>query len=429
MKTNRNSYARHALAALTLCWASLAVAAPDAAVFAQVQKQKEPLLATLKDLVSIESGSKDREGLDKISQLIHDRLQALGGQVELIEPGADTYRMQDTPERPGRMVRATLKGSGTKKILLIAHMDTVYLKGMLAKQPFRIDGNRAYGLGIGDDKAGIAVILHTLAALKALDFRDYGTLTVLINGDEEISSPASRQLLTKLGAEHDLTMSHEGSPASKDHLSMATAGIAAVTLKVKGKASHAGNAPELGRNAIYELAHQIQQTRDFSDPSRGLKMNWTILSGGTNRNVIPAEAKAEADVRAIRVSDFDGLDARLRETVKKQLIPDTTVELSFERRRPPLELRQSAVETGRLAQNIYAELGKKLIIDDAVQGGGTDAAFAGMNNQNAVLERFGLLAFGAHSNDDEYILIDSIEPRLYLATRLIMDFSRSAQAK
>lgn len=429
MKTNRNSYARHALAALTLCWASLAVAAPDAAVFTQVQQQKEPLLATLKDLVSIESGSKDREGLDKISQLIHDRLQALGGQVELIEPGADTYRMQDTPERPGRMVRATFKGSGTKKILLIAHMDTVYLKGMLAKQPFRIDGNRAYGLGIGDDKAGIAVILHTIATLKALDFRDYNTLTVLINGDEEISSPASRQLLTKLGAEHDLTMSHEGSPASKDHLSMATSGIGAVTLKVKGKASHAGNAPERGRNAVYELTHQIQQTMDFSDPARGLKMNWTTISGGTNRNVIPAEAKAEADVRAIRVSDFDGLDARLRETVKKQLIPDTTVELTFERRRPPLELRQAAVEAGRLARNIYAELGKTLIIDDAVQGGGTDAAFAGMNNQNAVLERFGLLAFGAHSNDDEYILIDSIEPRLYLATRLIMDFSRATQAK
>jgi glutamate carboxypeptidase len=125
MKINRNSYARHALAALALCWASLAIAAPDAAVFAQVQKQKEPMLATLKDLVSIESGSKDREGLDKISELIHARLQALGGQVEFIEPGADTYRMRDTPEHPGRMVRATFKGTGTKKILLIAHMDTV----------------------------------------------------------------------------------------------------------------------------------------------------------------------------------------------------------------------------------------------------------------------------------------------------------------
>ncbi|SNS49243.1 glutamate carboxypeptidase [Noviherbaspirillum humi] len=409
-----------------MCWTTLAAAAPDQAIYAQVQKQKEPLLGTLKDLVSIESGSKDKEGLDKLSQLIFDRLRALGGEVEFIEPGADIYRMHDTPEKIGRMVRATFKGTGSKKILLIAHMDTVYLKGMLAKQPFRIDGNRAYGLGIGDDKAGIAVILHTLATLKALDFKDYGTLTVLINGDEEISSPAARTYFSKLGAEHDLTMSHEGSPAAKDQLSLATAGIAAVTLKVTGKASHAGSAPERGRNAIYELAHQVLQTKDFSEPSKGLKMNWTMISGGTNRNVIPAEAEAAADVRVVRVSDYDGLEARLRETIKKQLIPDTKVEMTFERRRPPLELRPASVAVGEQAKKIYAELGKTLMVDDAVQGGGTDAAFAALGNQKAVLERFGLLSFGAHSNDDEYILIDSIEPRLYLATKLIMEFSRGA---
>ena len=88
-------------------------------------------------------------------------------------------------------------------------MDTVYPRGMLAKQPFRIEGDRAYGLGIADDKQGIAVILHTIAMLKAMNFRDYGTLTVLINGDEEISSPGSRSLITKLGAEHDAVLSFE----------------------------------------------------------------------------------------------------------------------------------------------------------------------------------------------------------------------------
>ena len=418
-----------AIATLSLFGAASAYAAPDQTIFTQVQQQKQPLLDTLKDLVSIESGSKDREGLDKLSQLIHDRLAALGGQVEFIEPGADAYRMHDTPEKIGRMVRATFKGSGTQKILLIAHMDTVYQKGMLAKQPFRIDGNRAYGLGIGDDKAGVAVILHTLATLKSLNFKDYGTLTVVINGDEEISSPAARSVFAKLGAEHDLTMSHEGSPAAKDHLSLATAGIAAVTMKVTGKASHAGAAPEKGRNAVYELSHQILQTKDFSDPAKGVKMNWTVISGGTNRNVIPAEAEAAADVRVVRVADYDGLESRLRETIKKQLIPDTKVDMTFERRRPPLELRPAAVEAGKMARQIYAELGKTLLVDDSVQGGGTDAAFAGLNNKNAVLERFGLLSYGAHSNDEEYVLIDSIEPRLYLATKMIMDYSRQGSAK
>ena len=404
--------------------APAAFAAPVEPLWTQTQAQQQPLLDTLKSLVAIESGSGDREGVDRISQLIFDSLTTLGGRVEFIEPGPETYRMHDTPEKIGRMVKATFAGTGQKKILLIAHMDTVYLRGMGAKQPFKIEGNRAYGLGIGDDKAGIAVILHTIGLLQSMKFKDYAQLTVLINGDEEISSPASRSQLIKLGAEHDLTMSFEGTPSTSDQLSLATAGIAAVTLNVTGKASHAGAAPELGRNAIYELAHQMLQTKDFSEPSRGLKMNWTVVSGGTNRNVIPAEAKAAADVRVNQVADYDGLEVKLRETIKKQLIPDTKVEMGFERRRPPLETNPSQIATAKHAQSIYTEIGKTLKVLDSVAGGGTDAAFAALNTKNPVIERFGLASFGAHSNDNEYVLIDSIAPRLYLATRLIMDVAR-----
>jgi len=166
------------------------------------------------------------------------------------------------------------------------------------------------------------------------------------------------------------------------------------------------------------------QTKDFSGPATGVKMNWTMINGGTNRNVIPAEATGAADVRVERVADYDGLEKRVRETIKKQLIPDTKIEMTFERRRPPLEANPAALALGQYAQGIYTEIGRKLNVTDKVTGGGTDAAFAALNHRNPVLERFGLLSFGAHSNDDEYVLIDSIEPRLYLTTRLIMDFSR-----
>src|SRR5262249_551432 len=155
--------------------------------------------------------------------------------------------------------------------------------GMLAQQPFRLDGNHAYGLGIADDKNGIALILHTLATLREMNFRDYGVLTVLINADEEVSSPGSRATLAKLGSEQDAVFSCEGSLVESDRLSLTTAGIAAVNLSVKGRASHAGQAPERGRNALYELAHQILQTRDLSDPEVGIKMNWTLARAGTNR--------------------------------------------------------------------------------------------------------------------------------------------------
>jgi len=415
------------LALMTCCvvWTLPALGGALEPVLAQATKEKVPLLNTLKDLVSIESGSGDREGLDKLANLIGGRLQALGGKVEMIESDpADIYRMVDTPKQIGKMVLARFSGTGTKKILLIAHMDTVYLRGMLAQQPFRIDGNRAYGLGIADDKQGIAVILHTLAILKAVNFRDYGLVTVLINADEEVSSPGSRNMLTKLGGEHDAVFSVEASLVSSDKLSLTTAGIGAVVLNVQGKASHAGSAPENGRNALYELSHHILQTRDLSDPSIGLKMNWTVASAGTNRNVIPGIASATADVRVLRIADYDGIERKVRERIKQQLIPDTKVEMTFERRRPPLELTPANSALAKHAQRVYAELGKELVIGDVAEGGGTDAAFAALKTKAPVIERFGLRGFGAHSSDAEYIDIDSIEPRLYLLARMIMDVSQ-----
>jgi glutamate carboxypeptidase len=410
---------------LCLAVAAPAAAAPVEPVRALAAKEKAPLIDTLKDLVSIESGSGDREGLDRIADLIAGRLRALGGVVEMIEPDpADVYRMADTPRQPGRMVLARFAGAGTKKILLIAHMDTVYLRGMLAQQPFRIDGNRAYGLGIADDKHGVAVILHTVAMLRQMNFRDYGVLTVLINGDEEVSSPASRAMLTKLGSEHDVTFSCEGTRVESDQLSLTTAGIAAVNLNVKGRASHAGAAPEQGRNALYELAHQILQTRDLSEPEIGLKMNWTVARAGTNRNVIPADAGAMADVRVLRVADYDGIEQKVRERIRKKLIEDTTVEMTFERRRPPLEVTPASRALAAHAQGVYAEIGNTLSARDVAEGGGTDAAFAALRTKAPVIERFGLRGFGSHSNDAEYVDLDSIEPRLYLLARMIMDVAQ-----
>jgi glutamate carboxypeptidase len=392
-------------------------------ILSLAKKEKPALLETLKTLVSIESGSRDDEGLAKLAGVIAERLKELGGQVELVEP-SDVYKMEDTPEKIGKMVRASFTGTGTRKILLIAHMDTVYPRGMLVQQPFRIEGDRAYGLGIADDKQGIAVIIHTLAILKAMDFREFGALTVLINADEELSSPGSRSLLTKLGAEHDATFSVESSRAESDKLSLATSGIASITLTVKGRASHSGNSPEKGINALYELAHQVLQTRDLSNPAVGLKMNWTLARAGTTRNMIPPGAQATADVRVLRVADYDAIEKAVRERIKNQLLPEAKVEMNFERRRPPLEATAASRALAKHAQQIYRELGKELVIDEVPEGGGTDAAFAALSTKAPVIERFGLQGFGAHSADAEYVLLDSIEPRLYLLARMIMDVSQ-----
>ena len=408
------------------CWLGPAYAQmADAAVQRAAASERQPLLDTLKELVSIESGSRDIDGLTQASELLASKFRALGAQVEFVEPDSvTTYRMADTPEKIGRIVKASFQGNGSKRILLIAHMDTVYLKGMLAKQPFRIDGNRAYGLGIADDKQGVAMVVHVASMLKSLGFSDYGMLTILVNADEEISSPGSRAALAKAGSEHDAVLSFEASRVESDKVSLATSGIASVALDVEGRASHAGGAPERGVNALYELSHQILQMRDLSEPQVGLKLNWTVSQAGTNRNVIPAHATAQADVRVLRVSDYDRIENTVRERAKNQLLPQSIVKVTFERRRPPLEATDANRKLAAHAQTIYAELGRVLVVDSKPEGGGTDAAFAALQTKAPVVERFGLQGYGAHSADNEYVLLDTLEPRLYLATRVIMDVAR-----
>lgn len=392
-------------------------------VWSLAQKEKPAVLDTLKELVSIESGSRDLEGLGKIAAVVSHRLTALGAKVELLDMGTDIVRFTDTPERVGKVVRATFTGSGTKKILLLAHMDTVYPRGMLAQQPFKIEGDRAWGLGIADDRHGIAVILHALTILKTMNFRDYGTLTVLINADEEINSPGSRNVITRMGAEHDAVMSFEGSTATTDQVRLATSGIAQAVLNVRGRASHAGSAPEQGINALTELAHQILQAGDLSEPSRGIKVNWTMASAGIVRNMIPPAAQAFADIRVERLGDLDGIEQKFRERIKNKRIPEANVELLFERTFPPLEKTDASRVLAAHAQRTYAEIDRKLVVQERPTGGGTDAANASLKTKAPVIEGFGLQGFGAHSTNAEYILLASIEPRLYLAARMIMDIA------
>lgn len=388
-----------------------------------VQAEESAYLETLKTLVNIESGSKDLEGLNQMAKVVADQLKGVGAEVNVIE-SADIYRMDDTPEKMGPIVQAVLKGQGKSKIMMIAHMDTVYQRGMLKNQPFKIDGNKVYGLGIIDDKQGVASILHVLNTLKKLDYKDYGTITVLMNSDEEISSPASRKLITETAQDQDIVFSFEG--GGKDgNLRLATSGIGAAYLEVKGKSSHAGVKPEAGVNALTELSHQIGQMQNLSDPKTGLKLNWTVAEAGKTRNVIPDHATAQADVRALRVQDFEAVEKTLNDKIKNKKLADSQVSVKFEVRRPPLAVNDASKKLAEKAQAIYtSELNIPLTVSLTPTGGGTDAAFAGVKSKAAVIEGMGLSGDGAHSTNAEYILKDTIVPRLYLATRLIVDASK-----
>ena len=401
---------------LTLCFHASA-AEPDAALLAAARAEQQPLLDSLAEFCAIESGSRDGVGLQRMAALLVKRLKGLGAEVELIAP-TEVYRMEDTPAQPGSMVRATFTGKGRRSILLLAHMDTVYPAGNLARQPFAIRGDRAYGLGILDDKQGLAVVLHTLSILRARGFDGYGRITVLFNGDEEISSPASRALITQLGSEHDAVLSFEG--AGRDAISLATAGIAAVNLDVQGRAAHAAAVKGAGVNALDELAHQILQTRRLFANDEGISLAWTEARAGEARNMLPSEAHAVADVRVRSAADYENVEERLRDTVAEQLLPESRIALRFERRRPPMEATKASRALAAQAVLVARELGLTLDVITEASGGGTDAAFAALEAKGPVIESLGLRGAGAHGQQAEYVRLDSIVPRLYLAAKIIL---------
>ncbi len=407
-----------------------ACAEPVEPVYSLAGQERAALVDTLRSLVEVESGSRDLEGLDRLAGLIGQRLNALGAEVEQYRPTpAETARLFDTPDRVGPVVIGRLRGTGSRRIMLLAHMDTVYARGTLEVQPFRSDADRLYGPGIADAKGGVALILHAVSLLNAMEFREFATLTVVINGDEEISSPGSRAIIERLGAEHDVVLSCEPPLGKTDQIALATSGIGLATLIVTGRPAHAGVNPELGRNAVVELAHRLLQTADLSDAQRRVKFNWTLVSGGQVRNMIPDRASATADVRVNRLADLDWIERRLRERIGSQtsLVPDTAVEVAFERRRAPLEATEASRALARTAQSIYEEIGRSLVVDDSGTGGGTDAAFAAASGKPVVVESLGLIGFGFHASGEEYVELDPIRARLYLLTRLIIETSRSAQ--
>jgi glutamate carboxypeptidase len=403
---------------LGLALASPSFAAPpDEKLRAMADAAKPELIETLRQMVAIESGSADVEGLAKMADFTEARLKALG---------AKTERRKTTRGAGADIVIGTFEGTGHAKLMLMGHMDTVYERGILTSQPWRVDGERIYGPGIADDKGGIAVVLHALKILKEVEWRNFGKITVLFNPDEEVGSIGSGELISEIADQHDFVLSCEptvAAPAAKnDALLLGASGTATGRIEVKGRASHAGAAPDRGRNALIELAHQLLQTRDIANSIPGTQLNWTTAQAGKVRNQIPEGAVAGADIRVTVPEGLKKLQAALDEKVKDRLIPDTETVVSIEVGRPPFV----ATDRGRLlakeGQMIYAEIGRTLDIVD-MTGGATDAGFANRSGKAVVVESFGLAGYGYHARD-EYIDAGSIAPRLYLMTRMLKELGK-----
>lgn len=420
--------ARTALCTATLMLGLGAASAParaataDAALRAAATKEQVAVIDTLRDLVTVESGSTDHEGVATLMTYLDKRLRALDAKVD---------RVASASGGPD-MVRGVFTGKGTLRVMLIAHADTVYDRGILAREPYHRKGNLLYGPGIADDKGGIAVILHALALLKARGWNDYATVTVLFNPDEEIGSPGSGETIATLAGQQDVVLSFEPSPAKAviehEGVLLSAAGTSQVRMTVQGLSAHAGAAPEQGRNALVELAHQLVQTRDVAAGVPGAQLNWTTASAGTARNQIPERAEAGGDARVMQADSNDNLLAALQAKVKEsQLVPDTTTTVTLEPLRPIYVAGERGRALADLARDIYAELDGRQLLMHPTTNGGTDAGFAGRSGKAAVLEGLGLAGWGYHARN-EYIEIDSIPPRLYLASRMLIELGKRASS-
>jgi glutamate carboxypeptidase len=211
-------------------------------------------------------------------------------------------------------------------------------------------------------------------------------------------------------------------PAKNEALLLGASGTATGTMEVKGRASHAGAAPELGRNALIELAHQLLQTADVAKSIPGTQLIWTTAKAGTVRNQIPENATAGADIRLTIPDGVQKLQAALDAKVKNKLIPDTETTVKIEAGRPAFVASAAGRALALEGREIYAEIERRLPIAD-MTGGGTDAGFASRGGKAIVVESFGLSGFGYHARD-EYIETGSIVPRLYLMTRLLTELGR-----
>jgi len=398
---------RAVVLALSLGFCGTSFAQKDDALFKAAEARKAGVVADLETLVNIDSGTGYAEGLSKIEAILVARLKALGAEVQLIP--------SDQPV-VGNIVVGTLQGKGTKNAMLMVHYDTVFATGEAAKRPFRIEGNKAFGPGVADAKPGLLFILNSLELLKERGFDRYKTITICFNADEEKSSLGSRAAIRKLAAEQDLVLSYE--PPEKEQVIISTNGIAYVYLDVRGLSSHAGSAPEKGRNAAMELANQLLRLKNLGSPAKGTTVNWTVIQSGDRVNIIPDKASAKADMRLSVLSELERVQKDANRIIQNKLIPETEVTVRVEDRRPPFSKNVNTDALAVTAKAIYQDLGKTL--EPVAMRFGTDAGFAfnPANPKQTVLDGMGIVGDKLHSSD-EWADLDSIVPRLYLTVKLL----------
>jgi glutamate carboxypeptidase len=365
------------------------------------QQHEGEMLSLLRKMVEIESPSDDKAAVDGMGAFLAEAFERLGGQV--------TFYPQETA---GNHLKVEFAGGRGKPVLLLGHFDTVWPMGTLAKMPFHIKDGRAFGPGVYDMKAGIAMMIFALRALKEAGAA-HRPVTILLDTDEEVGSSTGRPIVEATAKECEAVLVLEPSQGPQGHLKTSRKGVGDITIRVRGRASHSGVDFEKGRSAIVELARQLLEIVKFTDLSGGITVNPGVIQGGTRSNVIAAEAWTEVDLRIARATDAKELEQKF--AALKPFDPDCSIELSGGINRPPMERTEGTVRLFNLAKEIAAAIGWKL--EESSTGGGSDGNFTSALGI-PTLDGLGALGEGAHASN-ESVVIQELPQRTALLASLV----------
>jgi glutamate carboxypeptidase len=341
--------------------------------------------------------------VDRLGRWLAQKFEALGGHSKFHR--ALEYGDHLQVDFRGRDRRAP--------VLLLGHLDTVYPMGTLSKMPCKVDAGRLYGPGTLDMKSGIGMMLYAIDAIRDQGGTVPRPVHVLLVSDEEVGSDSSRRITEELAKRSAAVLVLEPSYGPKGAVKTARKGVGEYTLKVTGKAAHAGLDFEKGHSAILELARQIERIAKLTDRKRGLTVNVGVIQGGTRTNVIPAEASASIDVRVVRAQDAIGLDRKLR--ALKPVDRQCKLELRGACDRPPMERTAGVATLFTTAAMLARQIGWKL--EEAAVGGGSDGNFTAALGI-PTLDGLGGVGEGAHALT-ESILVSELPKRAALLAALI----------
>ena len=357
------------------------------------------MLESLRQLTLIESPSLEKEPSDRCCNHLADEWMLRGATVQVLKQQhrGDHLRVSWSPDTPRT----------SSQLLVLGHYDTVYPSRSLARMPFRVVGNKAYGPGTFDMKAGIVQALYALEALQQAKVPLRKRLVFLWTSDEEIGSESSRQILEAEAKRSDAVFVLEPALGPRGMVKTSRKGVGEATLIVHGRSAHPGLDPDRGINAIHELAAQIARIEKWNDPRHGVTVNADLIDGGTRTNVIPDSATVTFDLRAWRHTDMRALEKRFR--TLKPIRRGVNLEVRGGFDRPPLERKHSA-ELYTRAKFLAKQMG--FTLGEAAAGGSSDGNFTAALGV-PTLDGFGAVGEGAHSAH-EHVLIKTMPQRAAL---------------